>query len=130
MGYGSHMARFRPGSEIIIQTQKLDDVVDLIHYCEVLLDQQDPWMLEKCPIVRRSQQTLELANGSTIHGAPSGADQIRHSHPTLYIIDEMAFLSEAGQCWDNAHPVAEQIIGVSSAAPGYFGNMCDRNLAI
>ena len=38
-------------------------------------------------------------------------------------MDEAAFLPEAQQCYDTVQPVAKQIIAVSSAEPGWFGDM-------
>ena len=87
-------------------------------------------MLQRCQIKGDSVTTVELTNGSVIHGVPKGANQIRHSHPTVYLIDEAAFLSEFGECLDNAQPVAQQIIAISSAAPGPFANQCDKGLAV
>jgi hypothetical protein len=57
---------------------------------------------------------------------PSGEDKVRLYHPTLYEMDEAAFLPEAQQCYDAAEPVAHQIIAISSAGPGWFGLQCGR----
>jgi len=53
-------------------------------------------------------------------------NKIRLYHPTRYIMDEAAFLPEAEQCYNAAHPVSQQIIGISSAGPGWFGDECSR----
>ncbi|HEV2491487.1 MAG TPA: hypothetical protein VG204_00280 [Terriglobia bacterium] len=71
---------------------------------------------------------LAWANGSTLHGVPSGADQIRQYHPTVYIADEAAYLDDFEQSYGAAHPVAAQIIAVSSAAPSWFGEICEEAL--
>ena len=67
---------------------------------------------------------LAWANGSTLHGVPSGADQIRQYHPTIVIFDEAAHLDEFAESYGAAEPVASQIIAVSSAAPSWFGDVC------
>jgi hypothetical protein len=67
-------------------------------------------------------------NGSSIRGVPSGADQVRQYHPALFIMDEVAFLTEAAASYDTAEPVSTQIIVVSSAGPGWFAHVCMRIL--
>jgi hypothetical protein len=68
---------------------------------------------------------LPLSNGSEVIGIPAGEGQIRSYHPTGYVMDEASHLPEAKQSYGVAHPVARQIIGISSVAPGWFANMCD-----
>ena len=46
--------------------------------------------------------------------------------PAAYVPDESAFLPEAQQCFDAALPVARQIIAISTAASGWFGECCSR----
>jgi len=53
-------------------------------------------------------------------------NKIRLYHPTRYVMDEAAFLPEAEQCYNAANPVAQQIIAISSAGPGWFGDQCTR----
>jgi phage FluMu gp28-like protein len=69
---------------------------------------------------------IEFAEGGRLMAVPSGEDKIRLYHPTLYVMDEAAFLPEAQQCYDAAEPVAHQIIAISSAGPGWFGLQCSR----
>jgi len=40
-------------------------------------------------------------------------------------MDEASRLTEAGECYAVALPVARQIIAISSVAPGWFANECD-----
>jgi hypothetical protein len=67
---------------------------------------------------------LAWANGSTLHGVPGCADQIRQYHPTVCVFDEAAYLDEFEQAYGAAEPVAAQIIAVSSAGPSVFGDIC------
>jgi hypothetical protein len=39
-------------------------------------------------------------------------------------MDEAAFMREAGASYHTAEPAADQIIVVSSAAPGWFADVC------
>ena len=66
----------------------------------------------------------EWASGGRIFGIPGGEDQIRMYHPHVVVFDEMAAMWDAEQCWNTAHPVATQMIGVSSARPGWFAEEC------
>jgi hypothetical protein len=43
-------------------------------------------------------------------------------------MDEAAFLTEAAASYDAAEAVASQIIVVSSAAPGWFSEVCQSIL--
>jgi hypothetical protein len=45
-------------------------------------------------------------------------------HPTKYVMDEAAFLPAAEACFNAVHPVAMQIIAISTAALGWFGDQC------
>jgi hypothetical protein len=41
-------------------------------------------------------------------------------------MDEAAYLPEAEECFNAAHPVTVQVIAISAAAPGWFAEQCDR----
>jgi hypothetical protein len=71
-----------------------------------------------------SSTHIGWADGGEVFGIPKGANKTRMYHPTMYVMDEAAFLPEAQECYDAAHPVAAQIIAISSAGPGWFGNEC------
>ncbi len=57
-----------------------------------------------------------------IIGVASGVNQIRHYHPTVYVMDEASHLGEAQACYELANPVAWQIVAISTVAPGWFWN--------
>lgn len=67
---------------------------------------------------------LTWTNGSSIRAVASEADQVRQYHPALVIIDEAAFCPEAEASYNTAEPVASQITVLSSAGPGWFGDVC------
>jgi hypothetical protein len=71
---------------------------------------------------------ISWANGSTLQGVPKGADQIRQYHPTLLIVDEAAHVDDFEASYAAADPVCGQIIAVSSAAPGWFGDIVTQAL--
>jgi hypothetical protein len=45
-------------------------------------------------------------------------------HPFVAVFDEIAFMPDAEQCFNAVAPVAKQVIGVSSADPGWMGDQC------
>lgn len=124
MAYAAHQAQwFR--AEVVVQTDSEDKAKKLVGYAECLYRNQEPWLKVLHPLAgEASQLSLTWAEGGKVFGIPSGENKIRMYHPTLYIMDEAAFLPEAQQCYDAAQPVAKQIIAISSAGPGWFGDEC------
>jgi hypothetical protein len=115
-------------SDVVIQTGSLGKVVDLISYASQLYRYQHDFLKTRHPLDKETQTELTWADGGRVRAIPSGADQIRLHHPTIVIFDECAFLPEFEDCWNTAHPVAKQMIGVSSAGPGRFADMCQRRM--
>ena len=139
IGYGVWRCQFHPRTRVIVQTQKLEKVLDLVSgrgnpgYARTLWEQQNDFLKDMHPLVKPAKDMaaglLAWVNGSTFQGVPSGADQVRQYHPTLVIFDEAAHLSEFREAYDAAHPVATQIIALSSAAPSWFGDICESAFA-
>ncbi len=138
IGYAVWKCQFFERTRAIVQAQKLEKVNDLISgrgnpgYARTLYEQQDQFLKDRHPLVKSSAEMpgdmIAWANGSTLHGVPSGADQIRQYHPTIVIFDEAAHLDEFAESYGAAEPVASQIIAVSSAAPSFFGVLCTQIL--
>ena len=113
--------------QVLLQTQKLDKAVQLVDYAKCLYDQQDSFLKDAFPLTkptkRMSKYELTFANGSEIVGIPGGADQIRSYHPWGYLLDEAAFVPDAGECYNTALAAAKgSIILNSSAGPGWFAD--------
>ena len=126
MVWATHQAQWKR-AEVIVQTDSEDKAKELVGYGECLYRNQDSWLIERHPLAgRASQLAVDWKSGGRIFGIPKGEHKIRLYHPTIYIMDEAAFLPEAQQCYDAAHPVAGQIIAISSAGPGWFGDQCQR----
>lgn len=126
MVYATHHAQWHK-AEVVIQTSKEEKAHRLVEYATILYRNQAEWLKRKHPL--KSEPTalkLEWVDGGRLHGIPSGEDQIRMFHPTLVIFDEAAFLPGFHACWMAAYPVAQQMIAISSAAPGPFGDWCSR----
>src|SRR6266446_2660543 len=125
-----------PGTQVIIQSQKLDKSSELVKgteppgYAYTLYSRQDPWLKSRFPLAMRPDDlpadNLVWKNKSEIKALGKGADQIRLYHPTIVFWDEMAFMEEAQASFGAATPVAKQMICVSSAGPGFFGEICSE----
>ncbi len=123
--YIAWMCQWLPHIFWILQTEKEDKAVQLINYCRILYRRQDDWMKERRKITVDNTTELKLDNGSHILAVPKGENQVRLYHPYGYMMDEAAFLPEAEACYNAVSPVAKQIVAVSSAAPGWFAQMCE-----
>lgn len=127
MAYATWRAQWH-NWECLVQTESLEKDKELIDYCSQLWRNQQDWLKDRHPLASGKKEpntfSLDYAAGGRVIAIPSGAHKIRLYHPTLYVLDEAAFLPEAQACFDTAHPVAAQIIGISSAGPGWFGDEC------
>lgn len=125
-GWGAHQAQWHK-AETIVQTESEDKAKKLVNYARILYENQPQWLKYRHPLKDEGTQVkLEWADGGKFYGIPKGENKIRMHHPTIYIMDEAAFLPEAQQCYDAAFPVCQQIIAISSAGPGWFGNQCNK----
>lgn len=125
VGWGTHECQWHRATTVV-QTESEDKAKKLVKYANILWDNQPQWMKDRHPISATSQLSITWADGGEFFGIPCGETKIRIHHPTIYIMDEAAFLPAAQQLYDAAHPVAGQIIAISSAGPGWFGNQCSR----
>jgi len=72
------------------------------------------------PLPKQSSLELNFVGGNRIVGIPHGADKIRSYHPTALLIDEAAFIPDAGQSFDEAIAACQKIAVLSSANTGWF----------
>lgn len=125
MGFSTHRAQwFR--EETIVQTGSESKAAELVDYTRQLWDNQREHLKLRHPLKTKSTYEIAWEDGGRVIAIPSGEDKIRMFHPTRYVMDEAAFLPEAGNCYDAAHPVSIQIIAISTAAPGWFGLQCEK----
>jgi hypothetical protein len=123
--YATHKAQWHQ-AETIVQTENEEKAKNLLKYAQILYDNQDDHLKALHPLKGSSQLSIEWQSGGRIFGIPAGESKIRMWHPTVYIQDEAAFLPDGQVCYDAAHPVAHQIVAVSSAAPGWFAEECQE----
>jgi hypothetical protein len=137
IGYCVWRCQIFPGTQVLVQSQKHDKACELVKgteppgYAYTLYDRQDSWLKKRYPLAMRAEDlpadNVVWANHSEIQAIGRGADQVRQYHPTVYVVDEMAFMEEAAASFGAATPVAKQIICVSSAGPGFFGDICSED---
>lgn len=128
VGYLTHACMTTEGIEALVQSQTEDKAAELVGYAKCLYEQQPEELKAAYPLETSSlQSSLELnfANHSRIIGIPHGADKIRSYHPWALLIDEAAFMPEAGEAYDEAVSACQKIIVLSSAGPGWFEEVCE-----
>lgn len=126
MGDSAHRAQWKRWFTVV-QTDSETKAHELIEYVRCLYRNQPDWMQDLHPLAGDgSLSEIEWADGGRVLAIPKGVNKIRLYHPTRYVMDEAAFLPEAEACYNAAHPVAQQIIAISSAGPGWFGDECSR----
>jgi hypothetical protein len=138
VGWAVHQCQWYPNTHAIVQSEKASKSIDLVSgrdlpgYARVLWEQQDDFLKVMHPLTKASDEMagdmLTWKNGSSIQAVPGGADQVRQYHPSIFIMDEAAFMTEAEQSYNTAEPVASQIIVVSSAGPSWMGEVVMRIL--
>lgn len=112
---------------VVVQTDSENKAKQLIAYASALYDNQPEWMKKLHPLSGQATQTeIQWQSGGRLLAIPAGVNKIRIYHPTRYVMDEAAFLPEAEACFNAAQPVAQQIVAISSAGPGWFGDECSR----
>lgn len=125
MGDSAHRAQWFKWFTVV-QTDSEAKAFELIDYVRQLHRNQPAWLKAMHPIASESKGEVVWKGGGRVLAIPAGVHKIRLYHPGRYVMDEAAFLPEAEQCYDAAHPVASQIIAISSAGPGWFGDQCSR----
>jgi hypothetical protein len=122
--YLGWLCQYRPGTTAVVQTLKETKAEELVRYVTILAENQEPFLQERHPIARKVALEIEWGNGSRMFGIPGGENQVRMFHPFVICFDEMCFMEDASQCFAAVVPVAKQIIGVSSAHPGWMADQC------
>lgn len=124
--YLGWLCQWRPGTLAVVQTLKETKAAELIRYVAILTENQEPFLQERHRLARSVALEIEWQNGSRMFGIPGGENQIRMFHPFVAVFDEMCFMEDAQACFDAVAPVAKQIVGVSSAHPGWMGDQCSQ----
>jgi len=133
IGWAVHQCQWFPNTQAIVQCEQAKKTIDLVcgkdlpGYARTLYDEQDGFLKRMHPLTKPSEEMagerLSWRNGSSITAVPGGADQVRAYHPAIFIMDEAAFMAEGKASYDTGEPVCSQIIVVSSAGPGWMGDL-------
>jgi hypothetical protein len=117
-----------PERGVLFQTQTKEKASQLVKYAKCLYERQPDWLKEMYPLSKplrlQPESSLEFAHGGKITGIPGGANQIPSYHPWGYLLDEASFVTEAGECYNEAlSAVKDKIILNSSAGPGWYADV-------
>jgi hypothetical protein len=125
--WATHQAQWKHGFAVV-QTMKEDKAIELIGYADCLYRNQPDWLRARHPLKSKTSTEIAWEDGGRVLGVPAGEHQIRTYHPTIYIMDESSFLPEAEQCYNCAKASSPniQMLAVSSAGPGWFGDECSQ----
>jgi hypothetical protein len=110
--------------ETVIQTMNEDKALHLIDYASQLLRYQEPGLSRLHPIKKQNAFSIVFEHGGAVDAVPGGADAIRSFHPSLFIQDEAAHIPEGEESLNAVLPSQARIISISTAAPGWFGDIC------
>lgn len=124
VGFFTHDCMTNPGVEVLFQSQTEEKAAELLDYAKCLYDRQDDDIKAQYPLaqplMKQSRLELNFSDGNRIVGIPHGSDKIRSYHPTALVIDEAAFIPDAGQSFDEAIAACQKIAVLSSAHTGWF----------
>ena len=127
MVWAAHQAQWY-SAFAIVQSMKDVKAQELVEYAAILWLEQPEFVKARHPLDGQTQNEIRWANGGRIMCVPAGENQIRTFHPTIWICDEIAFIPEAEECWNAVHAAGTpQMIGISSAGPGWMAEQCDRH---
>lgn len=123
--WATHQAQWKKAFSVV-QTMKEGKAMELLSYAACLYRNQPEWLRKMHPLQSDNSTELRWENGGRVLSVPGGEHQIRTYHPTIYVMDEASFLPEAEQCYNSAKASSPniQMIAVSSAGPGWFGDEC------
>jgi hypothetical protein len=123
-----HMIAERPNTEVLIQSADENRSIEFLEMIKTLHVNSHPklrerWRVPKEPYDQPYNEFV-LSNGSraiALACGPGGPDKIRTFHPTIYVVDEAAFVPELEGCRTNALSARVlQIVMISTPNPGPF----------
>ena len=125
IGFATHQAMTIPMRQMVVQTQSMEKVEELIGYAKQLYDSQPQWLKDTYPLSRPlrdfSVDELEWKTGGAIKAIPSSdPGKIRTYHPWGLISDESAHQPQFGENRQAALPACRFILMLSSAGPGDY----------
>ena len=122
-----HEVQFENGKYDFFQSKKEEDANALVDRAKFIFHHQPEFL--KQPIEDTYCKLKFPKKNSQIIGIPQGGDQIRMHTASRVFSDEMGFQSESEEAFTAARPCIEgggAFVGVSSANPGFFQELCEE----
>jgi hypothetical protein len=121
------LAWTRPHSKVFIVSQKESKSAELLDRAEGILRRLPP---DRCAPIQMHRTlappVLSLDNGASLYGIAEGADQLRQFTATGIMADELAHWNWPRAAFSAFKPCVDnggRLLIVSSAAPGFFGEL-------
>ena len=131
VGYITWHCQFRPQIEWIGQSEDDLKAQGNIKYANALYSNQPEWMKAMHPLASGAEGTshkIEWATGSLFRALPSGVRKFASSHAHGYFNDETAHQAAAEATLNIVKPAVNQIVCVSSVAPGFFWSGVEQSV--
>lgn len=113
------LAYWHPNTRVMLLSKGEREAQELLGKVKFGLERLPGWVLARGARVTTSNLTkVELSNGSEILSLPSGNNPARGFTGRLIVVDEFAFLENAGEAWASIEPTADiggQLILLSTA---------------
>ena len=113
----TYVARFRPNSLVVFQSQKDEDANAMVSMpgnkgeggysgrCQFIEQHLPSWLQQR---VTCTEGAIDYPNGSRILALAGGANQVRGKTITLYVGDEFAFQTEAKSVYAATSPLVQK----------------------
>lgn len=125
-GWAAHKMFTRPATAVVFQSQDEKRALDCVKYVKCLWENslgalKRRWRLATETLADNAKHELKLANLSRCIGLVGKPDKIRSEHPTIYVADEAAFMTQFADSFSAARGARPlYMICLSSANPGEF----------
>jgi hypothetical protein len=127
--WATHQVLCNPAILAVVQSRDEDTALTCVGYAKELWKNSDPllrqhWPLEKA-LEKQPDHEFTTAHGSSFMAIPGDPDKIRSKHPTIVILDEIAWMDRGEEAYNVAvATLCKHLILLSSAGPGFFEDLC------
>lgn len=128
----------RPATTVVFQSEDADRAVHDVENVKHLWEHSIPSLRARWKLAnedgnpwKQAFDRLELANGSWCRGLSGRPDKSRSLHPTIFVLDEAAFMTAGAQIYNTVLAARPRHIWVlSSANPGWFREATEAALPV
>jgi hypothetical protein len=130
-GWCAHHCFSNPAQTVLFQSQDEDRAVNLVRYVKCLWRRSLPQLKKhwavKQDVDKQAYNTFQLANGSMFIGVVGDPNKVRSLHPSVYVCDEAAFMTQFEEAWSVvAGTRVPKMIALSSVAPGPYWSLANE----